>query len=304
MDWTQLRVKCKVAQLDEVSAVMSMLDNYLMTEDYSDIEDGPGKMYGELIDESILASDKSIAHVSIFLSEDKILTDYMSFLDGRFKELGLECEMEAKPVREEDWANSWKAYYTPVKISDRVTIVPAWDEDYQKREDEVTVLMDPGMAFGTGTHETTRLCAALLEKHMKAGDSVLDIGTGSGILSIIASKLGAHHVDAYDIDPVAVKVAIENVERNETPNVKCGVSDLFAEVQGSYDFICANIVADILVRMADGLAEHVKLGTKVVASGIIEGQVDRVNEVITQRGFKLIDSKGENSWSALVFEKI
>jgi ribosomal protein L11 methyltransferase len=303
MDWTQLKATCNVADLDTVCAVMSMLENGLQIEDYSDIETGLKTVYGELIDEQILNSDKTIASVSIYLSSDQSLAEAISFLQERFLESGVTVSLTHNGVKEEDWADSWKQYYKPVAIGEHIVVVPMWEE-YDAKEDDVILKMDPGMAFGTGTHETTRLCAALVEKHCKSGEKVLDIGTGSGILAILASKLGASHVDAYDIDPVAVRVAKENVRDNGVCNVECGVSDLLLAVKGKYDFVCANIVADIIVRMAPDISAYMNDGARLVTSGIIEGQTERVkNALLQDKSLVLIDSKIENDWHAFVFEK-
>lgn len=306
MEWTQIKVTCSQSDLDEVSAVMSMLDNGLMIEDYSDIEENLMSVYGELIDDSILHADKTKAAVSIFVPEEKPYPEYIAFLKERFTTLNINADITLAGLQEEDWYNAWKAYYQPVHIGDRLTVVPAW-QDYQPSENEVIVRMDPGMAFGTGTHETTRLCAAMVEKHMPENARVLDIGTGSGILSLFALKLGAASANAYDIDPVAVRVAIENAKDNGVDHFVCGVSDLLAGVDregGLYDFAMANIVADILIRMSENVADYLKVGAKLVCSGIIEGRWLDVKEAMEVHGFMLCDESSENDWKVLVFEKM
>lgn len=305
MEWTQIKVTCSQGDLDDVSAVMSMLDNGLMIEDYSDIEENLMSVYGELIDDSILHADKTKAAVSIFVPEEKPYPEYIAFLKDRFAALEISVDITLAGLQEEDWYNAWKAYYQPVHIGNRLTVVPAW-QDYQPAENEVIVRMDPGMAFGTGTHETTRLCAAMIEAHMPASARVLDIGTGSGILSLFALKLGAASANAYDIDPVAVRVAIENAKDNGVDNFVCGVSDLLARVDkegGLYDFAMANIVADILIRMSENIADYLKVGAKLVCSGIIEGRWQDVKEAMEAHGFELCDQASENDWKVLVFEK-
>lgn len=299
MGWTQIKVTCKTEELDTVCAVMSMLDSGLMIEDTSDIK----TIYDELLDESIINSDKTRASVSIFVPEEKNYNDFLAFLKERFTALSLEVNIELSGVDEEDWATAWKQYYKPVKIGKNITVVPMW-EKYDAKLNEIIVRMDPGMAFGTGTHETTRLCMALLEKHIKQGDKVLDVGTGSGILAITASKLGAELVDAYDIDPVAVRVARDNVSENAVTNVNCAESDLLSAVKGEYDLVCANIVADIIVRMAPDVGNVVRTGGLLITSGIIDIHTARVRENVEKYGFKLCDMLSENDWTALVFEKL
>ncbi|MGM9663277.1 MAG: 50S ribosomal protein L11 methyltransferase, partial [Eubacteriales bacterium] len=190
MIWTQIKVKCNVTDLETVSAVMSMLDNFIMTEDYRDIDTELKSVYGDLIDESILKADKSKGSCSIFVPEEKNVSEYISYINERLPLLGIPYETEIINTADEEWSTAWKKYYKPTPIGKRIVIVPSW-EHYDKKDGEIIIDMDPGMAFGTGTHETTRLCASLLEKYIKQGDKMLDIGSGSGILAICGAKLGA-----------------------------------------------------------------------------------------------------------------
>ncbi|MBE6637851.1 MAG: 50S ribosomal protein L11 methyltransferase [Ruminococcaceae bacterium] len=305
MKWTQLRVTCNITELDTVCAVMSMIDNGLMIEDYSDIEENLMTVYGELIDEKILSSDRSIAAVSIYIPEEKSLSDAIAFLRDRFNSLALSVKTELVGVDEEDWANEWKKYYKTLHIGNRTVINPPWIP-YTPAENEIVVQMDPGMAFGTGTHETTRLCLMLLERYLTPGDRVLDVGTGSGILSIAARKLGARSAYAYDIDPVAVRVAKDNVIANGVSDITCGVSDLLNDIDRSepYDFVCANIVADILIRMSADIGSVMKTGGLIITSGIIEGKCEEVRAAMEANGFAVAHTETENDWVAYVFKKI
>ncbi|MBQ3183930.1 MAG: 50S ribosomal protein L11 methyltransferase [Clostridia bacterium] len=306
MNWTQLRVTCRSAQLDDVVAVMSMLDHRLMIEDYSDIETGLNTIYGDLIDESILKADKTHAKVSMYIDERNNYNDYLLFIKERFAALNLDCDIELIGVGDEDWENNWKRFYKPLKIGNRLMIVPMW-EDYEVKGDELVVKMDPGLAFGSGTHETTRLCATLIEKHMQEGDHVLDVGTGSGILAICESKLGAKDINAYDIDPVAVRVAKENAEKNDVHNVTCGVSDLLKDVDmtgGLYDFVSANIVSDIIMRMAPDLGRVTKIGATVVVSGVIDEYAEQVIDCMENNGFGISDIMSDNGWKGIVFKRV
>lgn len=298
MKWIQLKVTCRPSEVDEVSAVMSMIDTRLMIEDCSDVaENNP--VYGELIDEKLLQK-KEQASVSLFVSQEDDAACHVRFLNDRFAALGINCKTEIIENDEQDWADNWKQYYKPVKIGKRLVIVPEW-EKYEPSEGEIIVIMDPGMAFGTGTHESTQLCAGLLEKYMPAGARVLDIGTGSGILAIAASKLGAAKVDAYDIDPMAVKVAAENIKKNGCPNIACGVSDLFSAVSGVYDFAAANITAEIIMRMAKNAAVYIKRGGMLALSGIIDSQCSEVKKSLDGAGFSLKDEIYANGWCGLLF---
>ncbi len=301
--WTQVRVTVKLEQLDKLTAIMSMVSNNLQIEDYSDID--LKTCYGDLIDESILNADKTIASVSVYLSADKSIPECISFLKERFaaSDLG-DASIETVGVNEEDWANSWKAYYKPIKIGKKLVIVPAW-EKYQAAEGELVVRMDPGMAFGTGTHETTRLVIRLLEEYTKPNCRMLDVGTGSGILAICAAKLGAAECHAYDIDPMAVRVANENIKDSGMSNVTCEVSDLLRQVDKSrpYDLICANIVADIIIRMTPDVGELMHQDTVLLASGIIMERSSDVIECFEAIGFQIVEKMEENGWCALAVQK-
>ena len=301
-EWTQIKVTSKLENLDDVSAVMSMISNYLQIEDYSDID--LKTCYGDLIDESILNADKTVASVSVYLA-GKGHADTVAELRARFAELGIDVSIEINGVNEEDWANSWKEYYKPLKIGNKIVIVPAW-EKYDAAEGELVVKMDPGMAFGTGNHETTRLVIELLEKHVKGGERVLDVGCGSGILAICAARLGAGLCRAYDIDPVAVKVARENISDSGLQNITCDVSDLLRGVDkkdGRYDIICANIVADIIIRMIPDIDAYMKDGAVILASGIIVERADDVINAFVEHGFYIAEKSVDNGWCALAVKK-
>ncbi len=302
-EWTQVRVTVKLERLDDLVAIMSMVSNNLQIEDYSDID--LKTCYGDLIDESILNADKTIASVSVYLPAERSVAECIAFLRERFEASELtDAKIETVGVNEEDWANSWKAYYKPIKIGERLVIVPAW-EKYTPADGELIVRMDPGMAFGTGTHETTRLVIKLLETYTRTGCRMLDVGTGSGILAICASKLGAGECRAYDIDPMAVRVANENIKDSGLTNITCEVSDLLRQVDKSkpYDLICANIVADIIIRMTPDVGELMHKDTVLLASGIIMERSDDVVECFEKHGFRIVERLEENGWCGLAVMK-
>lgn len=301
--WTQIRVTVKLQKLDALTAVMSMVSNNLQIEDYSDID--LKTCYGDLIDESILNADKTVASVSVYLPAEKSVPECLAFLRERFATTDLsDAVIETLGVNEEDWANSWKAYYKPIKIGERLVIVPAW-ERYTPKEGELIVRMDPGMAFGTGTHETTRLVIRLLESYTKEGCRMLDVGTGSGILAICASKLGAGECFAYDIDPMAVRVARENIKDSGLQNIHCETSDLLRQVDRSrpYDLICANIVADIIIRMTPEVGELMHENTILLASGIISERSEDVIACFEKHGFEIVERLEDNGWCGLAVRK-
>ena len=301
--WTQIRVTVKLPLLDELTAIMSMISNNLQIEDYSDID--LKTCYGDLIDESILNADKTIASVSVYLPAERSVPECIAFLKERFAGTALEdAKIETVGVNEEDWANAWKAYYKPIKIGNKLVIVPAW-EKYTAAEGELIVRMDPGMAFGTGTHETTRLVIRMLEDYTKPGCRMLDVGTGSGILAICASKLGAAECKAYDIDPMAVRVANENIKDSGLSNITCEVSDLLKQADRSrpYDLICANIVADIIIRMTPDVSPFMHENTVLLASGIISERAQDVIDCFEKNGYKIVEKLEDNGWCGLAVMK-
>ena len=302
MQWIQIKVTGKTEDLDNISAVMSMVENSLFIEDFSDVTtDG---MYGALLDDSLLNADKTKAAVSVFVPETRSLAEAKAFIEGQLVSSGIEYTIETVGCREEDWAESWKKYYHPIKVG-KIVVVPAWEE-YTPADGEIIVTMDPGMAFGTGTHETTRLVISMLQKYVNEGDRMLDVGTGSGILSICASRLGASECKAYDIDPVAVKVARENIEASGANNITCDVSDLLRGVDksgGKYNIVAANIVADIIIRMMPDIADYMADDAVLIASGIICPRREEVEASIAENGFEVFDELVENDWCALAVRK-
>jgi ribosomal protein L11 methyltransferase len=299
--WTKLTVTLKNEYADGAIAIMSMLENGLMIEDYSDFS--LNGMYGELVDESILNADKTISKISIFVSADKNLNEYIDFIKSRFALEKIEYKVELEGLDEEDWAHAWKKYYKPIHLG-KITIVPAW-EKYEEKSGEVIIRIDPGMAFGTGTHETTRLVMRIMQDLNLLGKRVLDIGTGSGILSICASKLGASRIFAYDIDPVSVKVARENVKDGGCNNITVDTSDLLQNIDRSekYDFCFANIVAEIIIRMLPDLSECLNPDASVVLSGIIKPSRDDVIAALRKHNFYVLREETENDWVALLIKK-
>lgn len=223
---------------------------------------------------------------------------------------------EIKLVDEEDWANAWKQYFKPLRISERLTIKPTW-EDYTPSPEEIILELDPGMAFGTGTHATTALCLRTIEKVVRPGDEVIDVGTGSGILSIAAAKLGAKHVLALDLDPVAVSSARENARLNGLEDqITVVLSDLLqalrSQEKGEGDAIgvtlpvrvvVANILAEIILLFVDDVYAALEKGGVYIASGIIKSKQQDVEQALAAAGFTVEERFEEQDWVALVARK-
>ena len=220
---------------------------------------------------------------------------------GQMRSIG---ELQITEREEEDWANAWKAHFRPLRAGRRTVIAPPWHDYAAESDDDVVVILDPGMAFGTGTHPSTRLCVMALEKHLRAGDTVLDVGAGSGVLAIAAVKLGASHVDAVDIEPVAVRSAAENAERNgvaDRIHISLGSVDSDTTARGPYDVVVANIISRILVELSPGLASATKPGGLLILSGVIEQREPLVREAFEQRGFSMFSRDQIDDWVGLVY---
>ncbi len=206
-------------------------------------------------------------------------------------------------VSEDDWENSWKKYYKPIKIGERIMIKPLW-EDLPDCDGDVVIELDPGMAFGTGTHETTRMCLTLLEKYIDENSDFLDIGTGSGILSIAAAKLGAKSLVCTDIDPVAVKIAKENAQINGVENlldIRCG--DLTECIDGKYNIITANIIADAIIMLTKDVSQFLTDDGVYITSGIINHRADDVKAELEKNGFVIDRVLTDGDWVAIVSKR-
>jgi ribosomal protein L11 methyltransferase len=212
--------------------------------------------------------------------------------------------VQTHEVDEEDWATAWKKYYHPVKISGRFTIVPTWETYDPVDSDELIIELDPGMAFGTGTHPTTVMCLQALEKYVKKGDSVIDVGTGSGVLSIGAALLGASKVHALDLDEVAVKAAKENIALNNVEEVvEVTHGNLLDSIKESASIIVANILAEVIMTFSEDAYSILPEDGLFIVSGIIAQKRDLVKDDLQSKGFEIIESVLMEEWVAIVAAK-
>ncbi|WP_425806762.1 50S ribosomal protein L11 methyltransferase [Desulfitobacterium sp. Sab5] len=238
-----------------------------------------------------------------YLCEDEHLTRRMNQLDESLRNLVKRfpewiIQVKGITVKEEDWATAWKAYFKPIRVGKNFLIKPSW-EDIQPNPEDLVLELDPGMAFGTGTHATTTLCLELLEDIVKPGMKVFDLGTGSGILAIAAAKLGAE-VEAVDLDPVAVRVAQENIDLNHvSEQVSAKHGDLGSVLKGQADLVVANIIADVILLLLPDLKRILKPEGEFIASGIIESRSEDVENGMREAGLEVIDKKEDAMWVAL-----
>lgn len=208
-------------------------------------------------------------------------------------------------VKEEEWATAWKKYYKPVKVSNKITITPTWEEYQAVSEDEQIIELDPGMAFGTGTHPTTVLCIQALESMLNINDRVIDVGTGTGVLSIAAAKLGAGKILALDLDEVAVNSAKINVKLNNVHDkVTVKQNNLIEGVTEEHDLIVANILAEIIVRFTDDAARVLKQNGVFITSGIIKRKKQEVKDALIASGFEIMEVNEMEDWVAIIAKKL
>jgi ribosomal protein L11 methyltransferase len=245
------------------------------------------------------------AHAVIgYLPEDERLDSRRSKLEadiGRLgNHIGLVYRISYREVDEQNWAESWKAFFWPQKVGERIVVKPSW-RDYARSPGEIVLELDPGMAFGTGTHPTTALCVQLIERHLKPGDSFLDIGTGSGILLVAAAKLGAGRLCGGDRDEVAVRVAAENLRRNgiDVHRVCLAQGALAAPFRGRFEVVAANILTHVIIELLGDVARLLKPGGVFIGSGIIDPNRDLVAGKMREVGFEVLEIRQKEGWVAL-----
>lgn len=206
-------------------------------------------------------------------------------------------------LQDEDWSDTWKQYFHTEKPGERVVIKPTWEE-YEPKDDEVVIELDPGAAFGTGTHATTSMCIRQLEKLVKPGMTVFDVGTGSGILSIISAKLGAKNIQAVDYDDSVLKIVEENLKQNNVQDIiSVAQSDLMQNVHGKAELVIANIIADIIIRLFDQLDEHLEKGGTLLTSGIIEDRIEDVLAAAEKHGYGVVERLENKGWACITFKR-
>lgn len=311
MKWFEIKIKTTTDLVEEITDVLYDAGvSGVVIEDPKDVifhikQESDWDYY----DEEILNFDYEGAIVKGYLPQSEDLLDKIELIkqsvnltikvENKNTEVG---EVTTTEVYEEDWANSWKKYYKPQKITDNIVVKPTW-EAYYPKENEIIIELDPGMAFGTGTHETTTMCIELLEKHIEDLTTVFDIGCGSGILSIAAAKLGAQKVIGIDLDEVAFSVSQNNVKINSVEDiVSIKHGNLMDVINEKADIIVANIIADIIILLSKNVEKFMKPKAKFISSGIILDKIDEVITELERNGLRIIEIIRKGEWAAIVSE--
>lgn len=304
MDWFEIVVKVPAEQCETASAIANMTVPYgIYIEDYSDMESQAFEIaHIDLIDEELLNKDRSSALIHIYVDKSDNLTEALAFLKARLEGEAIPFEVSFVTVNDVDWNENWKKYFHTTEIGSRLAVVPAW-ESYDNPDNRCILKIDPGAAFGTGTHATTSLCLKLLEQYTRAGDTVLDIGCGSGILSIAGVLLGAEKAVGVDIDETSVRVASENAVMNDVAaKTEYIHGDLAEKVSGKYNIVCANIVADVVMRLLSNVSDYMFDNSVLIASGIIDSRADEVKQSIADNGFTVLQELRKDNWFAFAIK--
>lgn len=308
MIWHEIRIKTTEEAYDAITEMLTSIGaGGVAIEDPNDIIGALSKPDSlDYADDEFLSGLDEAVTIKAYFPEERNISELTSLIEEKLKFISQFLEVGeglvgTSSVDDEDWSTSWKKYYKPLNLTDRLVIKPSW-ENYESKNKEIVVEMDPGMAFGTGTHETTKMCSVLLEKYVKPGDTVVDLGCGTGILSIIAAKLGAKAVTAVDIDEVAVRVAKENCEINSVGDkveVYRGVIDDLKNEKA--DIIVANIIANVIIDISGKVSSYLKENGLFITSGIIKERSQEVMETYTKLGFKCEQFEELGEWVAIVF---
>lgn len=313
MNWMEITVLTTTAGADLVSQIlMDAGSNGTMIEDKNDValNQRPEGQW-DIIDEAIARRIGEDVKVTGYYEVDATLNDRVRFVEGEIRRIqGLDLGFDAgkleilrKTFDEEDWAESWKKAFKPLRLGAHMVIRPGWTQCETLPGDKV-IEIDPGMAFGTGTHETTGMCVELVEKYVHSGMTAIDVGTGTGILALAAAHMGARDVLAIDIDRVAVRVCAENVRINGFEGViRCQAGDLLQNVEECADVVIANIIADVIISMAAPVKKHIVDGGIFICSGISAERKEDVLNALAEADYALLDVRERGGWCAMAARK-
>ncbi len=305
MDWTEIKIKVPVESTETAEAIANMTVPYgIYTEDYSNLEqDALDIAHIDMIDEDLVKRDRTVSIIHIYISDEENPYEAVCYLKEQYTAVGIKCEIDTDSISEKEWADNWKKFFKTTEIGQKLVIRPSWEE-YDNKDNRIVLSIDPGAAFGTGTHATTRMCLQLLENYIDNGKTILDIGSGSGILSIASVLLGAKRADGVDIDPVAVKVATENAELNNVQSkTRYILGDLCDKIVDKYDVVCANIVADVIISLLENVEQFMNEDSVFICSGIIDVREDDVKTALEKFGFRIIADVECENWRAFATKK-
>lgn len=304
MNWTEITVAVANKDTDTAAAIANMTVPYgIYIEDYSDLEQGAGEIaHIDLIDEELVAKDRDTSIIHIYISECDNAAEALEFLKERLTAEGIGYKAEAVGVNDSDWNENWKKYFHATEIGEKLAIVPSWEE-YDNKDNRTILHIDPGAAFGTGTHATTSLCLDMLQNYVDDNTEMLDIGCGSGILAVASVLLGAKNAVGVDIDAQSVKTAKENAEINGvTDKTEFIVGDLAEKVTGKYSVVCANIVADVVIRLLENVKNYMEEDAVLIVSGIIDLREKDVLSAADKHGFTVTEKRYKDNWCAFALK--
>ncbi len=302
--WTELKIRVPAEAIDLAGDIAQMTVPYgIYIEDYRFLEEETLEIaHIDLIDEDLLQKDRSVGYIHIYLEPGINPMEAVLFLQERYSDCQIASDIELLPCKREDWQNNWKKYFHPMEIGSSLLIQPSWEEEDQDQRETADgrkiLRIEPGMAFGTGSHDTTRLCLETLEETIQGGETVLDLGCGSGILSLAALLLGAKSAEGVDIDELAVKTAIENGTINgfTAPQYTIHCGDMAERISGTYDIVVANIVADIIVLFCQTARQFMHEESVFIISGIIATREEDVLKAFADNNFTVKERKQSGEW--------
>lgn len=305
MNWTEITVAVALKDTDTAAAIANMTVPYgIYIEDYSDLEQGAEEIaHIDLIDEELVAKDRNTSIIHIYISECDNAAESLEFLKERLNATGIGYKAETVGVNDSDWNENWKKYFHATEIGKKLAVVPSW-EKYDNKDNRTILHIDPGAAFGTGTHATTSLCLDMLQNYVDSNTEMLDIGCGSGILAVASVLLGAKTAVGVDIDTQSVKTAKENAEINcVTDKTEFIVGDLAEKVTGKYSVVCANIVADVVIRLLQNVKNYMKEDGVLIVSGIIDLRENDVLSAAKMQGFTVTEKRYRDNWCAFALKQ-
>ena len=304
MNWTEIKVAVPQRYTDEAAAIANMTVPYgIYIEDYSDLEQGAEEIaHIDLIDEELVAKDRETSIIHIYISECDNAAEALEFLKERLTAEKIDYKAEAVGVNDSEWNENWKKYFHATEIGEKLAIVPSWEE-YENKDNRTILHIDPGASFGTGTHATTSLCLDMLQNYVTNDTKMLDIGCGSGILAVASVLLGAKNAVGVDIDAQSVKTAKENTEINRVNDkTEFIVGDLAEKVKGKYSVVCANIVADVVIRLLEDVKNYMTENAVLIVSGIIDLRENDLLAAVEKYGFTVIEKRYRDNWCAFALK--